>query len=141
MTIDRTDAELVRAVRERGEVDAFAALVSRYQGSVYGLAYALVGDWSEAQDLTQETFIKAYVELRQLRDAARFAAWLRRLAFGTCIDWVRAFRPELYRSLGSPADLSQLDQRPRLARGIRQAGDPANGGHRGVERHRRAAGD
>ena len=60
---DLTDAELIRSIRENGDTSAFGQLVKRYQGHVYGLAYSLLRDWAEAQDLTQETFVRAYVNL------------------------------------------------------------------------------
>ncbi len=103
---DAPDAELVARAR-RGEPSAFAALVRRHEGSTRGLAYALVGDWAEAEDLTQETFLRAFRNLDLLADPAKFAPWLRRVGFGVCIDWVRTFRPQLYRlELDADADAS-----------------------------------
>jgi RNA polymerase sigma-70 factor (ECF subfamily) len=107
---DPTDAELIRRIRESGDTAAFGQLVKRYQGHVYGLAYSLLRDWAEAQDLTQETFVRAYVNLGALREPDRFAAWLRRVAFGTCMDWLKAYRPELYRSIGDAPDLDEIAQ-------------------------------
>lgn len=62
-----SDAELVRRVRS-GKAGAYKVLVGRYQGHVYGLAYSIVGNWADAQDLAQETFIRAYTNLDQLRE-------------------------------------------------------------------------
>ena len=78
------DGELVRMTLA-GDHDAYRELVGRYQGHVYGLAYSLVGDWAEAQDIAQETFIRTYSNLDQLRSPERFAAWLRRVAFGVAL--------------------------------------------------------
>ncbi len=104
----KTDSELVAATRG-GDSDAYKELVGRYQGHVYGLAYSLVGDWAEAQDVAQETFIRAYVNLDQLRDPPKFAAWLRRVAFGVAMNWVRAFRPGLFKQLDGRVDLDHLE--------------------------------
>lgn len=93
---DASDADLVGKAR-RGEPSAFEALVRRHEGSTRALAYALVGDWAEAEDLTQEAFLRAFRNLDLLADPSKFAPWLRRVAFGVCIDWVRTFRPHLYR--------------------------------------------
>jgi RNA polymerase sigma factor (sigma-70 family) len=92
-----TDAELVQDARA-GDPRAFGALVDRYQGQAYALAYSLLGDWAEAQDMAQEAFLRAYRNLDLLADPARFGPWLRRIVFGTCVDWARRFRPELFRS-------------------------------------------
>jgi RNA polymerase sigma-70 factor (ECF subfamily) len=105
----RTDAELVEATRETGDTAAYGELVTRYQGHAYGLAYSLLGDWAQAEDMAQEAFVRAYVNLNSLQDASRFPAWLRRIVFGTCIDWLRAYRPELYRSMGEPEDVAQVE--------------------------------
>ncbi len=109
-----TDGQLVERVRERGDREAYSQLVRRYQGHAYGLAYSLLEDWSEAQDMAQEAFIRAYVNLHQLQKPDRFAAWLRRIVFGTCMDWLRTFRPNLYKAMGDrpPGDVDQLDNLP-----------------------------
>jgi len=105
---EQPDAKLVSLVTS-GEKDAYRELVARYQGHVYGLAYSLVGNWAEAQDIAQETFIRCYSNLDQLRDPAKFAAWLRRVAFGVTMDWLKAFRPKLFASLQGQVDLDNLD--------------------------------
>ncbi len=106
-----TDAELVQRVLDSGDANAYGELVRRYQGHVYGLAYSMLGDWAEAQDMAQETFVRAYVNLGQLREPAKFPSWLRRVAFGTCMDWLKTFRPELWRSLGEPASEDALNKK------------------------------
>ena len=106
--LDVTDAQLVAAARG-GDQNAYRQLVSRYQGHVYGLAYSLVDHWADAQDIAQETFIRAYMNLDQLREPARFAAWLRRVAFGVTMNWIRAFRPKLFEHLDGRVDLDELD--------------------------------
>lgn len=104
-----SDAQLVRRVRDVGDTAAYGVLVRRYQGHVYGLAYSLLRDWAEAHDMAQEAFVRAYVNLGTLREPEKFAPWLRRVAFSTCMDWLKQFKPELYRSLGEPADVDQLE--------------------------------
>jgi len=105
---DRNDAELVLRTRS-GDKEAYGELVSRYQGHVYGLAYSFVNNWVEAQDIAQETFIRAYTNLDQLRDPARFAAWLRRVTFGVAMNWLKAFRKGLFEQLEGRVDLDHLE--------------------------------
>lgn len=95
-----SDAELVWRTRA-GERDAFDALVHRYERDVIALAFSLLGDGAEAEDMAQETFVRAYRNLGLLANPDRFGAWLRRITFGTCIDWLRAFRPALFREDGN----------------------------------------
>jgi RNA polymerase sigma-70 factor (ECF subfamily) len=92
----KTDAELVRLARA-GRRDAYDELIRRYQNPTLGLACLLVGDRFEAEDVTQEAFLRAWLNLDLLSDPAKFARWLRRIVFGVSIDWLRVFRPELYR--------------------------------------------
>ena len=105
---DRSDAELVNQIRG-GDPESYSTLVARYQGHVYGLAYSLVNNWADAQDIAQETFIRAYVNLDQLKDPARFAPWLRRVTFGVAMNWLRAYRPAFYQQIESQVDLEGLE--------------------------------
>ncbi len=105
---DSTDIQLVERTLA-GDQDAYKHLVGRYQGHVHGLAYSLVGNWSDAQDIAQETFIRAYANLDQLKDANRFAAWLRRVAFSVSMNWLKAFRPGLFEQLDGRVDLDRLE--------------------------------
>jgi len=103
------DSDLVQLAR-CGNHDAFGALVKRHQRSALALARSLVFDDAEAEDLTQEAFLRALRNLDLLADPDKFAPWLHRIVFGTCIDWLRAFRPALYQSsAGTDQDLLNLD--------------------------------
>jgi len=106
--VEATDAQLV-ALTRGGDRDAYGILVARYQGHVYALAYSLVDDWAEAQDIAQETFIRGYLNLEQLRDPGRFAAWLRRVAFSVAMKWLKAYRPGLFEQLDGRVDLEMLE--------------------------------
>lgn len=103
-----SDSELVRLTLA-GDHEVYRELVGRYQGHVYGLAYSLVGNWAEAQDIAQETFIRAYSNLDQLREPAKFAAWLRRVTFGVAMDWLKTFRPKMFEQLNGRVDLDHLE--------------------------------
>ncbi len=73
------DAELVeRALR--GQTDAFAILFDRHAPRVYALAYHLIGDRTEAEDIAQDAFLQALRALPTLREPGSFGAWLTRIA-------------------------------------------------------------
>jgi RNA polymerase sigma factor (sigma-70 family) len=108
MTTEPADEDLIGRIRA-GDREAYGVLVARYQGHVYGLAVSLVGRWAEAQDIAQETFIRAYAHLDRLRRPERFAAWLRRVAFSVAMNWIRAHRPERFRRLEGRVDLDTLE--------------------------------
>src|SRR5918992_5440191 len=90
------DAILIPLARA-GNAQALSALVVKHARATRAIAYSVVGDWAEAEDLSQEAFLRAFRNLDLLADPAKFAPWLRRVTFGVCIDWVRTFRPQLYR--------------------------------------------
>ncbi len=73
-----SDEELVEACRA-GDSDAFDSLVERHMRRVYAMAYRLTGSHDDADDLAQETFIRAHRGLPRFRGKARFQTWLTRI--------------------------------------------------------------
>jgi len=76
---DASDAELVLRTRS-GELQAFGELVRRYQDSVFNVCYRLAGERREAEDLTQEAFLRAFRRLSAYDESRPFGPWMRRLA-------------------------------------------------------------
>jgi RNA polymerase sigma-70 factor, ECF subfamily len=88
-----SDQALVGQVR-RGDRDAFAQLVDRHRARIFAILYRTVGDREMAEDLTQETFVKAYERLDAFSpEIARFQSWLITIATRTAIDHHRRKRP------------------------------------------------
>ena len=73
--------------------DAFGQLVERYATIIVNLAYRMVGDRTEAEDLAQETFVAAFKALPTFRAESKFSTWLYRIAANKCKDWLRVKRP------------------------------------------------
>jgi RNA polymerase sigma-70 factor, ECF subfamily len=82
------DTNLVREA-QAGAQEAYGELVRRYQDRIYTVIVGMVGDREDALDLTQETFVKAYVGLNRFRQEAGFYTWLYRIAVHLCIDYSR----------------------------------------------------
>ena len=76
------DLELVRRV-QRGDSAAFDMLVRKYQHRVVALIGRYIPDWSECQDVAQETFIRAYRAMGNFRGDSQFYTWLHRIAVNT----------------------------------------------------------
>lgn len=72
-----------------GDTSLFTTLVARHSERIYALALRLLGNKEEAEDVVQETFIRAYARLNTFRSEARFATWLYRIALNACRDQVR----------------------------------------------------
>jgi RNA polymerase sigma-70 factor, ECF subfamily len=90
---EQLDRELVEQVLD-GRVDAFNLLVWRWQRSLYNFLYRLTGDREQAHDLSQETFLKAYTRLKDLRERDKFSAWLFRIAVNLYRSHYRSRPPE-----------------------------------------------
>ena len=87
------DADLIRSAR-RGNVEAFNALVSRWDKRVYNYLLRILGNREDALDLSQDVFLKAYQNLGKLDDPARFSPWLYRIAHNEAYSLFRKRRPE-----------------------------------------------
>jgi RNA polymerase sigma-70 factor (ECF subfamily) len=72
-----------------GDEDAFRALVERHSRSVFRLAYRMTGSAEDAEDVVQETFVRAYRQLRRFEARSNFATWLYRIGFNCAIDHLR----------------------------------------------------
>src|SRR5712691_12797017 len=83
------DTNLVRAARA-GAREAYGELVRRYQDRIYSVIAGMVADREDALDLTQDTFVKAYMALGRFRQEAGFYTWLYRIALHRCIDYSRS---------------------------------------------------
>ena len=82
-----TDRNLIHQTL-KGNPQAFDTLVQKYQPVIYARARFLVQNPQDAEDLTQEVFIKAYQNLPKLRDASRFAGWLSQIVKNVCMTWL-----------------------------------------------------
>ena len=86
------DTQLVaRSLKQDHE--AFGQLIDRHASAIVNLAYRMVGNQAEAEDLAQETFLAAFKGLPTFRADAKFSTWLYRIASNKCKDWLRVKRP------------------------------------------------
>ncbi len=96
-----------------GDEDAFRVLVERHSRNIYRLAYRMTGRPEDAQDVVQDTFVRAYRQLARFEARSNFATWLYRIGFNCAIDHLRA-RP--HRETGEAHDV--LDRRPQPNDGL-----------------------
>lgn len=99
--MDTQEQQLVHRVRE-GAPGAFRELVKQFREPIFIFSQQLTGDWDEADDLSQEVFIKAYRGIGRYRGEAKMISWLYRIAVNTHIDNVRRRKPWDRRS-GQPS--------------------------------------
>jgi RNA polymerase sigma-70 factor (ECF subfamily) len=110
---------------QRGEREAFDELVVRYQRDVYRLCYRYVNNHEDANDLTQEVFLRAWRAIGRFRGQSAFATWLYRIGVNACLNFRAARRPpmlELPDTIADPtAGAAQGVERAQQARRVRAA--------------------
>jgi len=117
--------ELVEQSRHRDKV-AFAKLVAETQGRVYNLAYGVLGNHEEAQDIAQEIYLRVWRSLPGFRGDAKFSTWLHRISVNACLNRRRRLRSQL----------GTIDSEEALRRFVSPEGDPVAAT---IEKERREA--
>ncbi|WP_170311624.1 RNA polymerase sigma factor [Vallitalea okinawensis] len=83
---------LILKLKKR-EPEAYRSLLETYQQSLLALVYKYTNDYVEAQDLTQEIFIKIFKNIAHFNASSKLSTWIYRIAHNTCIDWSRKKTP------------------------------------------------
>jgi RNA polymerase sigma-70 factor (ECF subfamily) len=81
--------EKLAALAIEGKLSAFEELVNRYKNSVFGIVYRILGQYQEAEDVTQEVFIIIFEKLYQFDPTRKFSPWINRIAVNTSISHLR----------------------------------------------------
>ena len=96
----------------RGDAQAFAELVTRYTAPIFNLAFRLTGDRAEAENATQETFLRVYFALPRSRTDLAFKPWLFQIAVNLCRDLARKKRPMAFAEMASDEEEAIEDESP-----------------------------
>lgn len=105
--------ELVRWCQQTlpGDLRAFEVLVAQYKQRVFALAYRLMGNRQDAEDQTQEVFIKIYHRIKDLDDPRTLTSWVYRITTNTCLD---ALKKQRRRPSTSPLAPADSDDEPNI---------------------------
>lgn len=106
VTTENLDLELVRRV-QRGDSAAFDLLVRKHQHRVVAVIGRYIHDWSECQDVAQDTFLRAYRAIGNFRGDAQFSTWLHRIAVNTAKNHLVAHKR---RPPGDDIDIDDAEQ-------------------------------
>src|ERR1700675_2607964 len=88
--MDAIEAGAVLARARQGDSDAFRVLVERHSRAVFRLAYRMTGNEQDAEDVVQESFLRAYRQLGRFESRANFGTWLYRIVANCSVDLMRA---------------------------------------------------
>lgn len=98
------DDELVSATLN-GDIEAFSLLVEKYTNALCSVAYGVIGDFHMAQDIVQESFIKAYYKLHTVKDAEKVGSWLYAITYRKSVDLKRKLQKAQQQVLEGTAGL------------------------------------
>ena len=101
------DSKLIRDAL-RGKQDAFQRLMEKYHDAICHLLRRMISNSDEIEDLTQETFIKAFASLKSFNDEYAFSTWLYKIATNNCIDYIRKKKLQTY-SIDKPIESVESD--------------------------------
>ena len=87
--VHREEAEIVRRCQD-GDLEAFESIYRRHGRSLFSLAYRMVGNLTDAEDLLQEIFLLAFDKLPTYQGRSSLRTWLHRLAVNRCLDYLRS---------------------------------------------------
>jgi RNA polymerase sigma factor (sigma-70 family) len=120
--VSTEEATLVRRCL-RGDADAVAALVARFQAEVYGLCVRLLNHRHDAEDVTQEVFLRIFRSLKRWDSTRPLKPWVMGIAVNRCRTWLtqRARRPELADYLQDTVPSPAADDSAELLREIHDA--------------------
>jgi RNA polymerase sigma-70 factor (ECF subfamily) len=121
MSEAQVDQLLVERV-QKGDKSAFDLLIAKYQHRIISLVARYVSDQSEAQDVAQEAFIKAYRAIDRFRGDSAFYTWLYRIAINTAKNWLVARKRRPPATDIDAVDAEQYDLESRL----KEQGTPEN---------------
>jgi RNA polymerase sigma-70 factor (ECF subfamily) len=106
------ETELVEAARG-GDAEAFTTLVNQYDRNIYRLALNITGNPEDAEDVLQETFLKAYANLSRFQGDSRFYTWIVRIAVNEALMKLRKRKSDRSVSLDEPVETGEDEPMPR----------------------------
>lgn len=80
----------------KGDQNAFGDIIDIYKDKVFQICYRMLGNRHEAEDISQEAFLRAYVNINRFNMDLKFSTWLYRIATNLCIDRIRKKKPDYY---------------------------------------------
>ncbi len=107
----KTDPFSLEALRT-GDKAEFARMVETYSGTIYRLALKMLNNQQDAEDILQETFIKAYRSLKNFDGRSSLSTWLYRIATNEALMQLRKKRPDSF-SIDEPVETEEGEQEPR----------------------------
>ena len=107
--MDAAEALAILARARQGDDDAFRVLVERHSRAVFRLAFRMTGNEQDAEDVVQESFLRAYRQLARFESRADFGTWLYRIVANCSVDLMRARQSRQDQSRKEPLDVMAVE--------------------------------
>ena len=101
-----------------GDMNAFAYLVDAYKNMVFSLVFKMTKNREEAEEISQDTFIKAYKNISKFKGESKFSTWLYRIAYHTCLDAIKKNRNHNNSFEINEITLNQIQSTENILEGI-----------------------
>ena len=131
-----------------GDIEAFENLIEGYSKKVFNIAFRMLGNYEDANELAQEVFIKIFKGLKNFKEESTFSTWVNRITTNTCLDEIRKRKNKMNISLDEELQLDtgevhlqivdnspspeQLYEQKEMKNTVMQALDRLSGEHRAV---------
>lgn len=112
--MEETDAAAI-ARAQSGDSDAFRTLVERHGRNVFRLAFRMTGNETDAEDIVQETFLRAFKQIQRYESRSSFGTWLYRIAANCSLDLIRVRKTRNEATGPLPASEEEFDLMQNLA--------------------------
>lgn len=91
-----------------GNINAFSHIVDRHKNKAFNLAFRICGNFQEAEELTQDSFLKAFRAIKSFRMKSSFSTWLYRIVYNTAISYIRIKKRGILSLEDFPADATDF---------------------------------
>lgn len=91
---EKKEERMLITQAKKGNIDAFETLVRKYQNSIYYLCRRMTGNHQSADDVSQDTFVKAYFALNSFKDGMNFFTWIRKIAVNNSLNFIKTSKRE-----------------------------------------------
>jgi len=89
---------------KQGEISAFEELITGYEKRVFNIVYRIIGNYDEAQDISQEIFLKVFKSIKSFKEKSSFYTWLYSIAVNECRDLIRKKKKVVIYSIDVPIE-------------------------------------
>jgi len=98
---EQSEETLIKRCKD-GDLQAFEELISKYETKVFNITFRILGDYAEAEDVSQDIMVKVFKSIKGFKEQSSFYTWLYRITVNECMDMVKKRKKAVLYSIDSP---------------------------------------